>query len=322
MKKNLKIAITGAAGFLGKSAMEYLNAMPHITELRVLSTKTLPQEFSSPRIRSFVGSMSQVDLIQDLIHGTDAVLHFAGRGSHTDVVQNPTDYLKEQLSITGNLLEAMVREKVSRIIYPSSGSATYRFDTLRKVPFHEGSETEFRSPYALAKLTTEQLLHFYKRTQGISPVILRLSNVFGRYQLDASQDGFMGMLISKTLSGEEVKIRGSLDVVRDFIYIEDVLRVIDGFLQHPEHNGVYNVASGMGVSLREVITNVERVSHRKVRVSFSGFNPSDTPWCVLNTSKLQRALSWTCRNSLQDGVRLLWERIQQASKESPDKIAA
>lgn len=314
MKKNLKIAITGAGGFLGSSTLEYLSKLPHVTELRVLYSQPNLQHEPNEKIRTFVGDLTNRDVALDLVHGTDVVIHFANRGIPADALIDTPTYLEKNLGLTSSLLEAMVTERVPRILFASTGGALYRYDPLRKVPYHELSEIEFRSAYSLGKFNAENLLLYYKKVFGISSVIMRISNPFGKRQVGERRQGFIGLLFSRVMRNEEIKIFGNLEIVKDFLYIDDLMRVIDGFLQHPEHQGIFNVGSGMGVSLREVITVVERSTHKKVKISFSTFNPSDTTWTVLNTSKLQRTISWTCRFSMQEGVRLTWEAMKEDLK--------
>jgi len=304
-------AITGAGGFLGAEAVSHLARHPNHPHIHAQYSRpeTVPERLP-PNVTPLVGELTDLSLCARLVENCSAVLHLANRGFPSDRVASPQNIVSENLIATGTLLDAMRDRGLSRILYASSGGAIYREDPKRQVPFSESSPLEYRTPYALTKILTENLLEYTAKAKGLKPVILRLSNPYGPGQYARPRQGFVGVVFEKIWTGESFPVWGDLDTVKDFVYVEDVAAVFSHFLEDPElPAGIYNVASGTGVSLKEMITRIQTLTGRKLNLEFKERFPGDPTWTVLDTSLLQKTTGWKPLTSLDEGLQATWTTL-------------
>jgi len=310
MKKStgIKIAITGAGGFLGSSTLDYFSLDPQVTEIRAQFSRPTSKELSS-KVVPIVGELKNPLICENLVQGVDCVLHFANRGFPADGEQNPPRLIGLNLIATEQLLQSMKLNKVKNIIYSSTGGAIYQ-DSNRQQPYREDSPTVLRTPYAANKLISEYVIQEFSRHFHISSTILRISNPFGLGQLNREKQGLIGVMLGKMLKHEPIKIWSSLDTVKDFIYIDDVLSALDSILKSKKPvSGVYNLGSGVGISLMDVIRTVETVTERQVQFELTPNPIPENQWTVLDCSKLTHATGWNCQHRFEDGIEELWDHL-------------
>jgi len=310
MKKKtaFKIAVTGAGGFLGSAALEFFSLDPEISEIRALFSKAhVPNLF--PKVVPVMGELRSEAVCQTLLDGVDAVLHFANRGFPSDREKDPAKLIATNLVSTDQLLQSMRQLKIPKLIFASSGGAVYQ-ESRNRMPFQELDATVARTPYAATKLISEYAIQEFSSNFGMESCVLRISNPFGLGQLNRTRQGFIGVLLGRLLRHEPMKIWSSLDIVKDFIYIDDVLAAFDSVLKSPKPiSGIYNLGSGVGTSLMEVIQTIERVTERQVPFELAPNPLPENLWTVLDCSKLKEATGWKCQHSLEDGIEELWDHL-------------
>ena len=307
-KSTYKIAVTGAGGFLGSAALEFFSLDPQITEIRALFSKNQTPNLL-PKVVPIVGELRSEMVCQTLLKGVDAVLHFANRGFPSDREKDPAKLIGNNLVSTDQLLQTMRQLQIPKLIFASSGGAVYQESKNRK-PFQELDPTVARTPYAATKLISEYAIQEFSTHFSIDSCILRISNPFGLGQLNRTRQGFIGVLLGKLLRHEPMKIWSSLDIVKDFIYIDDVLSAFDSVLKSPKPvSGIYNLGSGVGTSLMEVIQTIEKVTERQVPFELAPNPLPENLWTVLDCSKLNEATGWQCLHSIEDGIEELWDHL-------------
>lgn len=316
----MKIAITGAGGLLGVCATRYFAQHPSISRVNAFYAEPTEVPPSEPKLQVFVGDLRNDSASEQFVEGVDAVLHFAHRGVPADGHTDSLKVLMENLKMTGTLLDAMKKKGVKRILYASSADALYKYDPFKRVPHHEQSEIEYRSAYALSKFSTEHLLHYYEQSQGIRAVILRLSNIYCREELKYAHKTFIGQVLSKTQKKEPVTLNGGFDIYKDYLYVDDFLRALQGILTKKELVGTFNLGAGVGTTAREILTTTERVAKTKIKTQIAEKSPFETNWAIINTQKIQRTLNWGCHFSLCEGIRAIWSEDEPTAQ--PTKSAA
>jgi len=317
MKNNQihKIAVTGAGGFLGSAAVEFFSLDPQISEIRALYTRP-PLGQHSPKVIPVIGELRNELVCHSLVSGVDTILHFAQRGFPGDREKDPARVIAQNLLATDHLLHAMKHLKVKHLVYAGSGGAIYQ-DSPAHTPFVETDPTVPRTPYAAAKLITEYSIQEFASHFDIKPTLLRISNPFGIGQFGRTRQGFIGVLLGKLLSHEPMKIWSSLDTIKDFIYIDDLLSALDAILKAPQPlTGLFNLGSGHGVSLMEVIQTIEKVTERQVLFELTPNPIPENKWTVLNCSKFTNATGWKCQHRLEDGVEELWDHLVSRFEEA------
>jgi UDP-glucose 4-epimerase len=138
--------------------------------------------------------------------------------------------------------------------------------------------------------------------------ILRISNAYGPGQPDDRTQGLIAVALARCVRGEPLTIWGDGSAVRDYVYVEDVAEAFVAAARDlPETSPrLFNIGSGQGHSVREVLSVVERITERPLRVIWKERRPCDPGRIVLSTRRAQEVLGWKVRTTLEDGVRAMW----------------
>jgi UDP-glucose 4-epimerase len=190
------------------------------------------------------------------------------------------------------MLEICRISGIRKIVFVSSGGTVYGLP--QTVPIPESAATEPVCAYGVSKLAVEKYLHLYRRLHNLDYAVLRVANPFGAYQRPDRRQGVIAAMIHRILQNEPVEIWGDGRVVRDFIYIEDVVRALIEVVGYGGSYRVFNIGSGVGRSILEVIANVGTVLRRPrvVPVHKPG-RATDVPVNILDISLIKKELGWT-----------------------------
>jgi len=155
--------------------------------------------------------------------------------------------------------------------------------------------------YGVSKLTIEHYLDVYRHLRGLDYVALRLSNPYGERQSPLRALGALTVFLHRTLKGQNVEVWGDGEVSRDFIYVGDVANAV--YLATVNKiSGVYNVGTGTGLSLKQILGEISRAVGQVPMVTWLPARSFDVPRIVLDATKLKLATSWACLTTLEEGV--------------------
>jgi UDP-glucose 4-epimerase len=164
--------------------------------------------------------------------------------------------------------------------------------------------------YGVSKLTIEHYLDVYKHLRGLEYVALRLSNPYGERQSPLRALGALTVFLHRTLKHQTVEVWGDGTVTRDFIYVADVAAAVYLATTQPV-SGVFNVGTGTGLTLKEILKQIEIVAGLEPTVNWLPSRSFDVPRIVLDASKLKSATNWSCRTSLEEGVEITTEWLRE-----------
>lgn len=173
------------------------------------------------------------------------------------------------------------------------------------LPIHETAPTKPISAYGVNKLAAENYLHLYDYLYQMDHAILRISNPFGPFQSPWRRQGLVAATVMKLLSGSPVEIWGDGSVIRDYVYISDV---VDAFISSSLYVGdtkIFNIGSGVGLSVNQVVDDIADVLN--VENPQKIFTPSrrvDVPSNVLEISLAERELGWAPQMPWRDALRM------------------
>jgi UDP-glucose 4-epimerase len=170
------------------------------------------------------------------------------------------------------------------------------------VPIAENHPTQPRCSYGIHKLAIEQYLHLYHSLHGLEYCVLRLANPFGERQRSDASQGAVTVFLDQALRGEEVTVWGDGCAVRDYIYVGDVARAFCLAATHTSPTGVFNIGSGKGHSVNELLLSIESLLQRPVPRNYSQARLFDVPMNVLDIGLADRELGWQPRVSFQEGL--------------------
>ena len=232
--------------------------------------------------------------------GFDAVIHCVSTTTPKSSNESPEFDIQSNVIGTLNLLDICVRHKIGKLVFLSSGGTIYG-DIGDAILVDESHAVRPMCSYGVSKLTIEHYLDVYKHLRGLDYVALRLSNPYGERQSPLRALGALTVFLHRTLKRQEVEVWGDGSVTRDFIYVVDVADAVYLATVNPL-TGIYNVGSGTGLSLRDILTNIGKVVDIEPIVKWMAPRSFDVPRIVLDASKLRNDTGWDCRISLPEGI--------------------
>lgn len=186
-----------------------------------------------------------------------------------------------------------------RFIYISSGGTVY--GNILSQPIPETQICRPMSPYGISKVTAENLIMSYNSIYNIDYIILRVSNVYGPGFRVGKNQGIIGTLIHRAINSQTIEIWGDGTAVRDYIYIDDLVEAI--FKACLKNDiGIFNVGSGVGTSLNELIEKVSNSLRLKLPLCYKNSRNTDVKSNILDVGKFKKHFNWECATSLGSGI--------------------
>jgi len=299
--------ITGATGFIGQTLLRRLveGGEEVVAISRQAHLGASQDHVDWRRLPESVSDWGEI--LEDI----STVYHFGW--STLPLSSNEDPYRDAEDNILGSLrlLEAVKRKEAVRLVFASSGGTVY--GPLAVVPADEQHPTQPRCAYGVSKLTIEKYLTLYRDLWGLDCVALRIGNPYGPGQKVGRNFGAISTFATCVAQNQPITIFGDGTVVRDYIYISDV---IDAIIAAGHHRGgpmAINIGSGVGKSLNEIIETLREVSHKDIKVNFVAGRNFDVPISVLDVSLAAEVLLWKPRMFFERGVEATLDAIDRPS---------
>lgn len=199
------------------------------------------------------------------------------------------------------LLDICRKAAVKRVVFVSSGGTLY--GAAKEIPTPETAPTDPITAYAIAKLTIEKFLALYEHLHGLSYRVLRVGNPFGPFQLATKGQGLIAMLLSRALGRQSTDIWGDGSVVRDYIFIDDVVDALQAAAVDLSAERIFNIGGGRGRSVRDVIAAVGAEVGEPVTIAWKPGRRIDVPVSTLSIERAREVLGWTPRTEFSEGLR-------------------
>ena len=216
------------------------------------------------------------------------------------------------------LLEACRRANLEQIVFVSSGGTIYG-ENLTGAPIKEDHPLDPQCDYGSFCAFLEQLIHSCHNQHGLPYTILRVGNPYGSLKRANKDQGLIDHYIRSARAGRPFTVFGNGDEVRDYIYIDDLSKVITAVLENPPSNSVFNVGSGRPHTSTEVISAVTRHFRLpKVDILFGSRRIGDVACSLLSMDKFEEAYGFRCQTTLEEGLAKYAE--QEASTIAPGGV--
>ena len=314
----MMILVTGGAGYIGSHVVMRLVEQGH--DPVIVDKIAHPQAIFSKvkdKVQIVNGDLGDRDFLDSVFkkYSFEAVLHFAGSIEAGHSMKDPSFFFQNNVVNGVNLLDMMVKHRVNKIIF-SSSAAVYK---AKNGLLSESDTVAPENFYGETKLEFERLLNWYNKIYGIKFVGLRYFNASGvGYGLGENHDPETHLipLVLEAAQGkrDHLKVFGSNyptpdgTCVRDYIHVMDLAMVhllaLEKINDLPQ---VYNVGTGKGYSVREIINIAEEVSGRKVPVLDVPPRHGDAAFLVANPSEIQTAWGWKAQYDIKDIIKSAWE---------------
>ncbi len=300
----MRILVTGGAGYIGSHAVRLFLARGH--DVWVYDNLELGHRKAVPADRLIVGDLGDAAPLEHVLftRQIEAVVHFAASALVGESVRDPAKYYRNNLINTINLMECLRRNGIGRFVF-SSTCATY--GVPRQVPITEDEPQKPINPYGFTKLAVERALADYAAAYRWGYAALRYFNASG-----AGADGTIGEdhdpethlvpLVLQVALGQRpyIEVFGTDyptpdgTCIRDYIHVDDLAEAHLLALERlePGKGLCYNVGTGRGYSVREVIRTAEQVTGKSITVREGPRRPGDPPALVAAAEKIQHELDW------------------------------
>src|SRR5438477_5304724 len=296
----MKILVVGGAGYIGSICAEVLLDQKH--EVAIFDNLSEGHRSAlDPRAEFIEGDLADSETTAETLMRLrpDAVMHFAANALVGESMENPSKYFRNNIAAGLNLLDAMIVADVKRLVF-SSTCAT--FGLPKRVPIDEETPQRPINPYGESKLAFEKILRWYDAIHGLRSVSLRYFNAAGASEKFGEDHRFETHLIPNVLKvalGQKphLEIFGTDYETPDGTCIRDYIHIIDLARAHILALGAgesvfYNLGTGGGSSVHEVIAACRKITGRKIDTVEKPRRPGDPPRLIASSEKIKRELGW------------------------------
>jgi UDP-glucose 4-epimerase len=312
----MRIFVVGGAGYIGSVCAELLLDEGH--EVTIFDNLTEGhQQAVDSRANFLHGELADPAQIQAALSNArpDAVMHFAANALVSESMRNPSKYFRNNICNGLNLLDAMVATGIQRIVFSSTCAI---FGLPERLPIEETTPVRPINPYGESKLAFEKILHWYDQIHGLKFVSLRYFNAAGatkNFGEAHRQETHLIPNVLKVALGQKsnVEIYGTDyetadgTCIRDYIHIEDLARAHILALGSA-NSAFYNLGTGGGSSVREVIAACGKVTGRNIAIIEKPRRPGDPPRLIASSERIKRELGWRPQfQSLEAIVESAWK---------------
>ena len=309
MKKYL---ITGFSGFVGQHFLKYLENRGQACLVKGLDIHEPHfgfDHYNNVKVRYETIDLLSKDRVEYIIHEfqPDYILHLASFSSVAFSWKEPIASFQNNTNIYLNLLEAVRKSNLSTRILSVGSSEEYGNVDEKYLPLTEDMPLKPVSPYAVSRVSQELFSQIYVTGYGLDIVMTRSFNHIGPYQNDIFVvPSFVRQLVKlkKEGIGNKELITGDISIIRDFTDVRDVVSAYYQLLMQGEKGEIYNVCSGKGWMLQEVIDIIRSMLDIKVRIrpDITLFRPDDNKIVIGSNEKLKKTINWEARYSLKESL--------------------
>jgi UDP-glucose 4-epimerase len=305
--EKMHIVVAGGNGFIGSHFVARACELGHrITIFGHTPTPRVPHDGAFEFVE---GGLDALANDAEMLRSADLICHFASSSIPATATADPVGDIERNLVGTVALLEAMRHNGNKRILFLSSGGAVYGTPQITPIP--ESHPLNPISAYGITKLAIERYLMMYQTLYGFQSLIIRPSNPYGPGQGTYGQLGAVTTFLNLALRGETAKLFGDGSVVRDFVYIDDLIDFILAAIASAQ-TGVMNCGAGVGTSLNALIALIEDVTGRELAREYlpkRGFDPQEI---TLDISRGNDCLKWQPKTTLRRGIEQIIQAQQNA----------
>jgi UDP-glucose 4-epimerase len=306
--KKFRVLVMGGLGFIGSHLSRLLLKEGH--QVRIfdklygsrnliadIQEKVEIEEGDAERPEDILRSLKDIDIAIDLIHTT-----VPGAS-----MQDPAYDVQTNVAAHAGWLSQLNKTELNRIIYVSSGGTVYGIPQQNLIT--ENHPTDPMSSYGVTKLAIEKYVAMYANIQGIDYRICRPANVYGEGQHLHVGQGVIGVFLDHCLRKQPIEIWGDGRISRDYIYVLDMVQAIVRLIVHQGKGRVFNVSSGVGYSLNDIITIIRDNLQIPVKVNYVKSRKFDVPVNILDSSCLMRETGWEPQVDLELGIRRVYDYL-------------
>jgi UDP-glucose 4-epimerase len=303
-KKN--ILILGGNGFVGSHLVDAF--LEKVFSVRVVDV--YPERFRepNPNVDYRLGDFSDAAFMSSTLEDIDTVVHLVSTTVPANSNNNCAYDVESNLIPTVKLLDAMRKNKCRKIIYLSSGGTVYGNAAI--VPTPEDTILQPISSYGIVKGAIENYISMYSKLYDLQSLIIRPANLYGNRQGHSGVQGLINTLLEKIANKEEVTIYGNGNSVRDYIFIDDLVKLLCTAMDK-NALGVFNAGSGVGYTVNQIIESITNISGKKANINMAPARSFDVEKMILDITKAGKQIGWKPSTSIEEGIKQMWANRQK-----------
>ncbi len=288
----MKCLVLGGGGFIGSHLCEGLiHNGHHVRVFEKEGRSKVNLSHLEKEVDWFEGDFLNPEHLKDAVDNMEVIFHLISTTLPKSSNESPVYDISSNVISTLHLLDAAKAADVRKIVFFSSGGTVYGVPQI--IPIPEDHPTNPTCSYGIHKLTIEKYLALNYYLHGLDYTIMRVSNPYGERQRPTGSQGAIAVFIYKALKGDKIEIWGDGSAVRDFIHVSDVVTAALKLTQNNVSEKIINIGSGVGLSLNEIIGEIEKVVGYKLNVYYCKSRGFDVPSNILDISRANGVLGWS-----------------------------
>jgi UDP-glucose 4-epimerase len=307
----MKILVTGGAGFIASHIVDgYVERGHDVVVVDDLSSGR--RENVNRRAELIEADLRDPKTVEALRgRGFDLVNHHAAQIDVRVSVADPAADAELNIVAALRLFQAMIDEGVKKIVFASSGGAAYGEPVF--APQTEEHPVNPISPYGCAKLAIDQYLGYYRSVHGVAAASLRYGNVYGPRQRKDGEAGVVAIFAGALLDGSPVRINGTGEQTRDYVFVEDVMRA-NMAVSESDLTGIFNVGTGRETSVNELYATLCNAIGSNAKAEHGPAKAGEQMRSVLDGSKLRKAAGLPEPVLIEEGIRRTVEWLRSGAR--------
>ncbi|PGZ93591.1 UDP-glucose 4-epimerase [Bacillus pseudomycoides] len=305
MNKN-RYLIIGGNSFIGINITQTLLREGNYVKVFTRNSEKIPQNILK-NVELLKGDLACSEDIKHALSNIDIAIYLAST-SNVSTSTNNIFQDTQNIILFLNFMEIVKNCSIKRVIFASSGGTVYGEPNY--LPVDENHVLKPLSPYGITKVAIENYLYFYKCRYGIDFTICRYSNPYGKHQDPFKGVGAINFFLYKHLLNKPISIYGDpAKIIRDYIYIDDLVNATILLASKSElASNIYNIGSGEGFSLQQIIQEIEILTKREVKSIYYPSKNTNVQQIVLDIKRVSTELNWKPKIDLKAGIALnkLW----------------
>ncbi len=303
----MRVLIIGGNGFIGSHLTDFLVARGQ--SVRVYNrSRNLYLKENHHDVEYIYGDFSNQSLLQSALKDVEIVYQLISNTVPSTSNNNPVEDVASNVINTIKLLENCVNASVKKVIFPSSGGTIY--GSPQQLPISENDPTNPICSYGITKLSIEKYLYLFNYLYGLDYTILRVANPYGPRQNPTGKLGAVTIFLNRILKNMPIQIWGDGEVVRDYIYILDVVEALYNVQNSNLTEKLFNIGSGRGISLNQLLMKIRQVIPNNFQVEYIQGRKVDVPINVLDITKAKIILQWQPTIQLEAGIEKTWQWLK------------
>jgi len=311
--KKPRVVVLGGCGFIGSHLARALVAEDYSVRIfdKLYASHELIQDIE-PSVEVFEGDVERPQDVLNALSGAEICFHLIHTTVPGSSMQDPGFDVQSNVVSSVRWMAQMDRTSAKRLIYISSGGTVYGIPQGN--PINEDHPTNPTSSYGISKLCIEKYALLYGQLYGIHTSILRPSNVYGEGQRLNIGQGLIGVYLNRLVHGEPIEVWGDGSVRRDYLYVRDLIRGVLGLIEYQGPYSLFNISTGIGHSVLQIVEIIEEVLHEKPQIIFKPSRGFDVPINVLSSERLRTQTGWVPQTTLRQGIAQYFTWLQRGGR--------